>query len=432
VTDVDIETSFPTTTDPIQSATVTDLLPAVSAHSIEAAAARATFPPASSLTRFRRRIKRLHQKPAVKEPVDTTPVVIERIEEPIEQAPIRKIELPQPDEDIPTMEDVAAALSETPISFVDLQDKSAPVVASRAVVVSPPVEDIPPPSFAALPVARSSKIQPEKVVVPQRAKAAKASAGSSTKAAAAAAPLLDEEEITVVRPPSKPIRINIESPRPSRPQQQRAGNRVPASSQQLTYVPTLLGSSPVNKEPAAPASLFGSYQPPKRINLRGRGQNAAIVAGILVAASVFLFNTDSLWQQTHSLASSEQPSTEHSTAERPEHSTVSPAPQTADLKDVKEKAPIVSTDQKSAKSEPKPRAINSEVVSEPPPATKEKAKPAAPIQISQKPTALKSVSNEKLFQTQRIEIPRRSSSSSSATETNKPTATTRPRIVRAP
>ena len=419
VTDVDIETSFPTTTDPIQSATVTDLLPAVSAHSIEAAAARASFPPASSLTRFRRRTKRRHPKPVSISSAGLPPQKVETFDEKPPNLPAKRVEWSQPEDDIPSMDAVAAVLAES--------SQVTPALTNLASVTSATAkEQIRSSGFDVNSRSNPIKLEQPKSIEPKQAEVTASTSGVGPESRVLPRQADKRSALKAVPNPRirKQTKTSINEPLPNKP----ATSVRRAAPAQLVFVPTLLGSARENLEVEHDPVVFKSYQPPKRLNPAGRNQKMIMVAGILVAASIFLFSTDSVWRQSRSLASSEQPSSETPVVKQQSVPPVVAAPAAEE----KKRSSVTSDNLRITTNETEIPPPNRVAKKETAPPVKPKDHPAEAMVPSQKPSAVKTVANEALFKTQRIEIPQRGGAKPSISEVKKPAAPGRARVVSTP
>ncbi|HVF30905.1 MAG TPA: protein kinase [Pyrinomonadaceae bacterium] len=275
----------------------------------------------------------------------------ESIPEPRRVLP-KKIVLAEPVDDIPTVEDAVAAgpRAAVPTAGVVLMHEPAPIAvpvpepAPAVVPVSEPTRAIAPepepkPVRAAAPEPppKPKAEEPIKVVsepppVPRRTPAPKRAAAKPVAPVpvkrspvrdlglqadvrperktqpTASAVAVDDEEITLVRPPGKRIRVDIQT----RPQAPRAVRRpVPDT---LAYVPTLLGST-VEVVAAAPDrrdGMFAIYDAPVRGgSLVGR-RSMFLAAGLIGFISLILLGSDSFshYFQAWSSAGSITPQTE--------------------------------------------------------------------------------------------------------------------------
>jgi serine/threonine protein kinase len=265
-------------------ATLTNFEPAVSAYPVEAGDHVVGFPPASHRARHRRRIRKLHSK-TVSAPAPVKPLAKGPVTGPAKPTP-RKVELSPLDDDIPSMDDVAAALAEMPIQVTATTERPA----------DPARMEIPEPTHVTdQPIVR----------VPEPVR--------STKTAES-----DADEITVETARRRPVRIDIEAPKQRPRKRPQVGHIAPAASAQLMFFPTLLGSGAREAlEPDTGHSIFG-YRSELDVSGPLNFQKAAIAAGALVVAALIFFNVNTAWQNAQSVASTGSPVAADSRAVQPE------------------------------------------------------------------------------------------------------------------
>ena len=301
-------------------------------------------PPRSRLRMLKRKLNELSAMVASRMELRATPVSIQSVQDVITKRAPRKIEWVQPEDDLPSIDEVIAARESDPVPIVEPkpqveQPTIEPVVAVPEPVVPTtsvlePVVAAPEPVVPATPVIESVVAVPALVVpatpVIEPVIAVPAPAAPAVpvveRVAAVTKPtqptkpkdhprqqklpttkhlvvtkLLhadDDEEITLVRPPGRRIKVNLEKPRTI----YRAQTAFARSADDIAFQPTILGNhEKKTRRPARRpeggetydgmfAAHFGSSV--SRSDLKFRSMT--IGGGIIVLAAVFLFANDSM------------------------------------------------------------------------------------------------------------------------------------------
>ena len=222
----------------------------------------------------------------------------------------RKIEWEQPDDDIPTIEDVRAAASESQVqeakSIVEQSPYAEAIPDKQPIIVAlePSVETqakAVAPAPAIVKMAASSRVPKRSAIqISNETKPKRSERGSTSKPPKPAHALpTDADEITAVTARSEPITINLDRPSDRRsPAPIR--QVVPQPSNDIPFSLTLLGQQMQAAAEPGP-SLFAAYSG----SSHAAPIRTVIIGGGLVAAiAVFLFSGGD-WNRLATLASVE-------------------------------------------------------------------------------------------------------------------------------
>lgn len=262
-------------------------------------------------------------------PIDLPPVLSNAAEIPTELvlAEPKKIELELPVEDIPSVHDVRTVLAKEAESHQEppTVDLPIPVVERPVIATATRVPDIIRPARVALPPVtiaapiaadrvRSPKAVPAKT---QKRKEEVAQGLAGAKVQKVRRIKFDAEEITLVRAPSKRIRIDWDRvvARPDLATILPAPSRSYSVAGEIAFVPTILGGAS-RKEAAEPEQregMFASFDGPPRSRLAVHRRSIVIGGGFSLLIGLFLFGNDSVtryFQRWSSADSATAPATE--------------------------------------------------------------------------------------------------------------------------
>ena len=425
----------------IEMESTMEAAPIVNAPTLESVAVQELqaerLPIGQRLSRLKMRRKRSHTRPnaLVKEislppiweqeiEVPTKDSMVHDVPEPTAPTPKRvapvKIEWKQPEDDIPSMDEVLAALSEPLVKEAEESIQSIVVEKPQPQVkpVTAPVPKIPS-------VVQSPALPPPAVAVA-------ALAGASVPKLFTTAHH-EPDEITAVTARSKPIRINIDRP-VSPPRRQPVRHIASCPTDDVIFFPTLLNSDTRELLAADTSdSILANYYPPAETDFGRPIKKTAIAAGLFAAAAFFAFNINTAWQYMSRNNQSEPTDTTATTAPNqapPQVAAVNPAP-------------LPQSRKKPLKYFETPQSSNDEVVTpvtnEPKtessrdrrPGTTDKPQTQAPRNADKMPPT-KTNLPEQAKTPDKSKQGQRSADKMVATAVNRVTATTRPRIVKNP
>jgi serine/threonine protein kinase len=302
-------------------------------------------------------------------PVEEAPEILERAVELIEAHPPEvlpvKIEWEQAEDDIPSIEEVAAARIEDEIEAEE----------SPAILVSP-VEHVPVPDEVVEPAEEISPVVERTVtrlaeteIDQPQDMGLKAEVPSRLKRPIRKVKVWDlhDEEITLVRPPGRRMTVDID--RPFSPERKSRPVRRPAADT-LAFYPTILGGS--LDQPAAAVDerqdIFMTLDAPARELISSHRRSILLGCGFIALMSLILFGNDSLsryfqgWSSADSVASTEPETSE-------------PLPPTEALIAAPAKKKVVKSVDKPLK-ETAPASTKAKAVEEPKPRSTTSVRPA--------------------------------------------------------